>query len=957
MKSAMSKRVAALVMIGSMMGPTVVQAAEIKKDESVYVNLDADGSLEKTIVSDWLHSDESGTTVYDKSELSNIKNVKSDIEPHKNGGDLIWDIDGSDIYYQGTIDKDIPFDVSIKYYYEDEEIDPKDLAGKSGKVKIEINIKNKEYKEVNINGKIRNVYTPFVVAGEVTLPNDKFLEVTTDGGTMLSEGNNNIVAFVKMPGLKDSLQLDSIPFAPDSEKIQKINDLTDGKIIVEADADEFTLGPIMITAATDVSMLNNLDGALDLNSYKDKLSAMKDNYDKIIAGDTELNNGIIKGYSAVQNGLSMINQPKYVEKLSLITNQDKVNRANRLLDDAYFAKDLDTAQAAKLLGIVQYGNNLIQSGRYKDIVTDSSRILAHSDVMLSKGKGLLNENALLISNGDKLISGYNFIAENKNELADGFGILKNKSMQVQSVLNNEEMMKELSLLIKDIQGLEDNYDKLDYKTKNILKVISASVTPENLKAINDTKAKLTPAQNALKNAINKSGGTERFAANLHNALVTLKALSKVDLSSIKTDVNNYGSAYLIIRSELMAAQMSGNLEKKKAELKESVKAVYGSNAELESKLECAIDGFSINLTQGGIINDCKKAANNSHTLESLGQGVQTLQALSAMLDEAENLTSQTEYITSVLNIVTGNDEVLSKLTGLVQEVSSLPQDQQADLLNMAGSLGILMSDIDANKTNIDALKGLIGTKGLSKEDIQKFNEFVDSLNKAESSVNELRSTALPVIDGKDFNNTINGLRSYTDEIDAYKHKYADGLNKLNDLDRLNNYLYSSQFRAEYEDGMNKIKDLMSRQNDLKNSQDILRILRESLEKNEVDKARNLINTLPSYKSQLDELKNGSRELSDGLKQYGDAAVNEIHNKGNNALSAIDELYKVKDELVKSSNDYGCFAGKDESMKGSTKFIMKTNEIEYKQDEDDDESQKSTEKKGFFAWLKSLFIKD
>ena len=35
----------------------------------------------------------------------------------------------------------------------------------------------------------------------------------------------------------------------------------------------------------------------------------------------------------------------------------------------------------------------------------------------------------------------------------------------------------------------------------------------------------------------------------------------------------------------MAAQMSGNLEKKKAELKESVKAVYGSNAELESKLE------------------------------------------------------------------------------------------------------------------------------------------------------------------------------------------------------------------------------------------------------------------------------------------------------------------------------------------------------------------------------------
>ena len=114
MKNAMSKRVIVLVMIGSIMGTTVAQAAEVKKDESVYVTLGYTGNLEKTTVSDWIHSEEGGITVFDKSELKNIKNVKSDVEPEKNGENLIWDMDGNNLYYQGTTNKDIPLDIAIK---------------------------------------------------------------------------------------------------------------------------------------------------------------------------------------------------------------------------------------------------------------------------------------------------------------------------------------------------------------------------------------------------------------------------------------------------------------------------------------------------------------------------------------------------------------------------------------------------------------------------------------------------------------------------------------------------------------------------------------------------------------------------------------------------------------------------------------------------------------------------
>lgn len=143
------------------------------------------------------------------------------------------------------------------------------------------------------------------------------------------------------------------------------------------------------------------------------------------------------------------------------------------------------------------------------------------------------------------------------------------------------------------------------------------------------------------------------------------------------------------------------------------------------------------------------------------------------------------------------------------------------------------------------------------------------------------------------------------------------------------------------------------QNDLRNSQDILRILRESLDQNEVDKARSLIGTLPSYISQLNELKEGSQKISDGINEYGSEAIDKLYNKGNDGLNALDELSEAKDEIVKSSKEYGCFSGKDDSMKGSTKFIMKTKEIKYETPKEETPKEDSEEKTGFLAWLKRL----
>lgn len=874
MKNAMSKRVIALVMMGSMMGTTVAQAAEVKKDESVYVTLGSTGNLEKTIVSDWIHSEESGITVFDKSELKNIKNVKSDVTPEKNGENLIWDMDGNNLYYQGTTNKDVPLDVSIKYYYEDEEIDPEDLAGKSGKVKIEIDVKNKEYKEVDINGKKRKIYTPFVVAGEVTLPNDKFKDVSVEGATTISEGNNILVAFAKMPGLSESLALDSIPFDKANEIKNKADILNDKKIVVEADAEEFSLGPIMITATADTSMLGDLEGAADLAEYKDKLEQLQSNFDLLLNGSNQLKDGIVGGYAEAKSEI-VKSLPKVSGMLSLMLDDNKLNRSRQLLVDAEYAKELPTESARDMLAFA--GSPQLDN------------YIKELPLFINQGKAALKDY-------DKL---------------NGF------AKSTKSVLNDKKLMGEMSLLLNDVAALEKDYNSLNSQTKQVLNAISSIVTPENIMAIEGTLAKLTPAQETLKAAIKNAGGAENFIASLRTAVSTLGALSQVDFKGISKDVNSYGSAYLIIRAELKYAKATAEMtskpeifENKKKELKGIVAGVYSMSPQLVSQLTAAIDGFSQNLTDKDIVNDCKKAEANKTTLESLGQGVQTLQALTPLLGQLDALTLNQKQAAEVLNILAGNDQVVAQLQGLAKAMQSLSKDQQASLISMVNNLGTMMNHIDNSKTSIDTIKSMIGDKGLSEEEIKKFNMYADEIVSAEETVNKLKKLEIP--DSK-----INGI-----------------------IANKNNLLEMG-------------KNLMDIQDRLKLDEDILNIMNNSLQQNNVNEFKSMLAKVPEKKAMLDMLNDKIQEFNNGMNTYKEQGISVIYNKGNDALKAVDELSLVKDEITKVSKDYGCFSGQDESVKGSTKFIMKTKEIKYEAPKEEEKKEETTEKKGFFAWIKSL----
>lgn len=294
-------KILSLAIVVAMIIPSFSFASgKVSKEETVYVNLDEKGApIEKTS-SIWLHSDTSLGKVKDKSTLKEIKNVKGEEEPKIDGDKIVWETDEKDIFYQGKSNKDLPIDVEVKYYLNEKEVEPKDIAGKSGKIKIKLEVKNKDSHVVSMkNGKHKTLYTPFVTVAVMNMPLDKFKNVNINSGKLVSDGNNQVITYVALPGVKESLDLDK-------DTIDIPNFLE-----VEADVTDFEMSPIVITTTSEIPEIDDISGTEDLDELIDGIEKIKEASEKLSEATGKLYEGQISlsgGIDELVNGVGKVNK-------------------------------------------------------------------------------------------------------------------------------------------------------------------------------------------------------------------------------------------------------------------------------------------------------------------------------------------------------------------------------------------------------------------------------------------------------------------------------------------------------------------------------------------------------------------------------------------------------------------------------------------------------------------------
>ena len=254
--------------------------AETSKDETVYVLAGADGTVQKIIVSDWIKNAMAADSLEDKTELSDIENIKGD-ESFTLGGDnsCVWDAQGNDIYYQGNIEKELPVQMSVCYTLDGQAIAPEALAGQSGHVTIRFDYQNMQYEEVLLDGKTEKIYVPFTMLTGMLLDTEVFRNVTISNGKLINDGDRIAVVGIAFPGLQEDLAISK-------EKL----DIPD-YVEISADVENFEMGMTMTLATTELFGAIDSD-RLDLHELSDAMAELTDAMDQLMDGSSQLYDGL-----------------------------------------------------------------------------------------------------------------------------------------------------------------------------------------------------------------------------------------------------------------------------------------------------------------------------------------------------------------------------------------------------------------------------------------------------------------------------------------------------------------------------------------------------------------------------------------------------------------------------------------------------------------------------------------
>ena len=339
--------ISALLLLGCA-APAFAADAAVEKKETSYLILNADGSVQEQITSDWLHSDDGFDSVTDESGLSDIQNLKSDVMPEQSGNTLKWTTDETDIYYQGKNSAQAPVGVSIEYTLDGKAVTADELKGQSGHLVATVKLTNNTGEEVTVNGKKRTAYTPFFTVAAAVLPSENFKNITTEHGLVESDSKTQVACYLAMPGMKEAVS----DLLPDS--FDKLDDLMLDTLTLEADVTDCTVPTFLFAAAPNLSDLD-LDEVSD--ELGDTMDELTDAIDQLKDGSGALDDAVGTLVESLDTFASSYSQFDAGVDSALNGTQTLANGTENLLENAQL---LATKTGELSLGAIQLQNSTAQ---------------------------------------------------------------------------------------------------------------------------------------------------------------------------------------------------------------------------------------------------------------------------------------------------------------------------------------------------------------------------------------------------------------------------------------------------------------------------------------------------------------------------------------------------------------------------------------------------------------------
>ena len=504
------------VMAGSMMPVTVFAQGNdenpTEKTETVYSVLNSDGSISDTIVSSWLHDEDGINNIKETLNLKDVKNIKSNEKPSKDGNTYTWNAKGNDVYYEGTATKQLPVSVKIRYELDGQEISADDIQGKSGHLKLTISFTNNYSELKNINGKSIVIHPSYLAGGMLNMSTGKFSNVKCESGKIVNDGTNEMLAFANIPGLNETLK---------SAGLDKVNDqlgISDD-VTVEADVNDFDLGSIMI------GMTNEIDLADELNGIG-SVSELTDGIDQLIEADDQL----IDGSKQLYDGTTQLKE----QAAPLVGSSDQVRQLSA------GAIQLNDGVKALQTGISQYtaGASAIDDGVNKLYGIPQKTQLIQQNVNTNLVGGLEN----LTANLNAIKMGINQKMETPDmeklgkQLDSALAVINNLDTILQ---RDSGIIGQMDTTLKSVKSIIDNLPALQ-KNLEAAETEVMQAQQKNIEAYNTNEQTIAKAQSNLNDA------KSQLKASIQSSIDALNtAKSALVASAVTTQQDENGNTVTV----------------------------------------------------------------------------------------------------------------------------------------------------------------------------------------------------------------------------------------------------------------------------------------------------------------------------------------------------------------------------------------------------------------------------
>jgi X-X-X-Leu-X-X-Gly heptad repeat protein len=251
------------------------------KDETVYANLNADGSIGQIYVVNRIETPKKGVYT-DYGHYTSVLNLSGSQQPGIAGDEIRWQKADEVLYYQGQLAQgELPFTYALDYKLNGVSVTPQEAIGKSGTIAIAIAVQPNEKAKAYFRGN-------YVAQIQIPLNLETASNVLAPGAVSVITGKTANLAYTVLPGQKASFTL-------------------------QFDTDKFELDPITF-ACTPFDTSSFLSG--DTAEIKSGLSQLTGGLDQLVAGSkklkkglTELNSGLGRlstGASELAAGISKI---------------------------------------------------------------------------------------------------------------------------------------------------------------------------------------------------------------------------------------------------------------------------------------------------------------------------------------------------------------------------------------------------------------------------------------------------------------------------------------------------------------------------------------------------------------------------------------------------------------------------------------------------------------------------